>query len=292
MRQIDPALATHLATGATTLCHCWLVERRDGVRLGFTDHDRPLSFEETVFEPESGLDAAAWSATSDLAIDHGEAAGALSSERLTADDLASGRYDGARVTLYRVNWQTPSMRLVLRRARIGEIERIGHQFTAELRGLSEALSRPAGRVYQRSCDAVVGDARCGVDLSRAEYRADGTVSTLLEEQRFIAAGLEAFDNHWFDHGALRWISGANAGLATHIKTHANGVNGSSIDLWTPPGDLIAVGDRFEVSAGCDRRAATCREKFDNLINFRGFHLMPGNDFAVSYPVRGEAEASS
>lgn len=292
MRALDPGLAAHLAGGATTLCHCWLVERVDGVRLGFTDHDEALLFDGVVFEPESGLDAAEWSATSDLAVDHGEAAGALSSDRLTAEDLAAGRYDGAAATIFRVNWQNPAERVVLARATFGEIERRGGRFTVELRGASEALSRPVGRVYQRTCDAVVGDARCGVDLDDPAYRGDGTVTAILDGARFLASGLEAFEARWFDHGALRWTSGANAGLSAHVKSHAANANGAAIALWTPPGAVIAVGDAFTVTAGCDRRDETCREKFANLVNFRGFHLMPGNDFAVSYPVRGQTEGGA
>ena len=292
MRNLDPAIAEHLASGATTLCHCWLVARRDGVRLGFTDHDRTLIIDGVACEPESGLSAAEWSATNDLAVDHGEATGAISSDRMTPEDIAAGRYDGAEVTLLRVNWRAPEQRFVLAKARIGEIERRGHQFTAELRGMGEALSRPVGRVYQRTCDAVVGDARCGVDLNAPAYFAEGVVTALVDEQRFIASGLEAFDAHWFDHGAVRWTSGANAGLGGHIKTQVPGSAGAAIDLWTPPGGPIAIGDRFEARAGCDRRAETCAQKFSNLINFRGFHLMPGNDFAVSYPVRGETGGGS
>lgn len=292
MRTLSPDFAAHLARGATTLCHCWLVERRDGVRLGFTDHDEPVEFEGVLFEPESGFDAAEWSATNDLAIDHGEAAGALSSDRLTADDLSAGRYDGAAVTLYRVNWRAPAERLVLARAHMGEIERRASQFTVELRGQAEALSRTVGRVYQRTCDAVVGDARCGVDLDTPQFTTDGTVTRLLDEQRFLADGLAGFEARWFDHGAIRWMTGANAGLAGHIKTHSPGPQGTAIELWVPTGTPIEVGDRFVARAGCDRRADTCRNKFSNLINFRGFHLMPGNDFAVSYPVRGETETSS
>ena len=46
---------------------------------------------------------------------------------------------------------------------------------------------------------------------------------------------------------------------------------------------IVAGDAFMVSAGCDKRFPTCKAKFDNAVNFRGFPHMPGNDFALSYP---------
>jgi uncharacterized phage protein (TIGR02218 family) len=83
---------------------------------------------------------------------------------------------------------------------------------------------------------------------------------------------------------LTWTSGANAGLKAHVKTQTqSGV----ISLWLPAGAAIDIGDAFTVTAGCDKRFDTCRSKFSNASNFRGFPFMPGNDFAVSYPLKGE-----
>jgi uncharacterized phage protein (TIGR02218 family) len=42
-----------------------------------------------------------------------------------------------------------------------------------------------------------------------------------------------------------------------------------------------------VNAGCDKRLATCRDRFANAVNFRGFPHIPGNDFVISYPVPGK-----
>ena len=46
---LAPALAAHLATGATTMAYCWRVTRHDGVVLGFTEHDRDLVYAGTTF---------------------------------------------------------------------------------------------------------------------------------------------------------------------------------------------------------------------------------------------------
>ena len=59
MAGIDAALQAHLDTGATTLARAWLLTRVDGVRYGFTDHDRDLSFDDVVFRADSGLTAKA-----------------------------------------------------------------------------------------------------------------------------------------------------------------------------------------------------------------------------------------
>ena len=48
MKTLPAALDAHLATGATTLCWCWRLTRRDGIRFGFTDHDRDVVFDGTV----------------------------------------------------------------------------------------------------------------------------------------------------------------------------------------------------------------------------------------------------
>jgi uncharacterized phage protein (TIGR02218 family) len=287
MRAIDPQLAAHLQGGATTLATCWKIARKDGVVLGFTDHDLPLSFDGCAFEPDTGADGAAIESAADLSVDNSEIEGALSSAALSADDLAAGRYDDAAVEIWRVNWAFVEQRLLLKRGVIGDIVREGDRFRAEIRGASYALDRTVGRVYQRGCDAILGDARCGVDLAAPAFTGAGIVIAILDDQRFLAAGLAAFAGGWFAQGALVWTSGENAGTRASVKAQDKNPSGDAISLWLPTGRPIAVGDTFEMTAGCDKRAETCARKFANLVNFRGFHLMPGNDFAVSYPLKAE-----
>jgi hypothetical protein len=57
MKTLSTAFQAHLDEGTTTLASCWRITRSDRVVLGFTDHDRPLAFDGTVFEPESGFTA-------------------------------------------------------------------------------------------------------------------------------------------------------------------------------------------------------------------------------------------
>ena len=285
MRNIDLELQIHLESGATTLCTCWRIERRDGAVLGFSDHDRTLIFDGVHFEPHSGVDGTALQSSADLAADNSELSGALTSEALSPEDLAAGRYDGAEISVWRVNWANVAERLLVKKGSIGDVIREGERFRAEMRGLSHHLSRRVGRVYQRHCDAILGDARCSVDLSTAQYTGTGEVSALLDSGRFLATGLENYEANWFAHGLLQWESGENTGTSAHVKAHAIGPGGASLSLWLPTGASIAIGDQFSISAGCDKRNSTCLAKFSNLINFRGFHLMPGNDFVVSYPLR-------
>lgn len=285
MRAINPQLQAHLSGGATTLATCWKIARKDGVVLGFTDHDRALVFDGLAYEPDAGADGAAIESSADLAVDNSEIEGALSSDALSAEDLAAGLYDDATVEIWRVNWEDVAQRMLLKRGVIGEVAREGEKFRAEIRGTSHPLDRTVGRVYQRGCDAVLGDQRCGVNLNASAYMGGGVVTAILDDQRFLASGLSAFVAGWFAHGALIWTSGANADAAAHVKAHDKNPSGDALSLWVPTGKPIAIGDAFVVTAGCDKRHQTCKAKFSNLVNFRGFHLMPGDDFAVSYPVK-------
>jgi uncharacterized phage protein (TIGR02218 family) len=276
-RALDPAYAAALASGATSLVTCWRIARADGRVIGLTDHDRPIAFGGLVYDPEAGGEGAAHASTADLAVDNTEVAGFLSPDGLDADELAAGRYDGAEVEIWRVDWRDPAVRHLMMRGRIGEVRREGARFTAEIRGRAGALDQIAGRVYQRRCDADLGDARCRADLDAPGRRAEGEVLAVVDGARFSASGLSGFPADWFAGGRLDWLTGLNAGARSHVRAHS----GAAIDLWAPPGLALAPGDRFHVAAGCDKSFGTCRDKFANALNFRGFHLMPGDDAAIA-----------
>lgn len=287
MREIDPGLAAHLAAGVTTLCQCWKLTLGDGTVMGFTGHDRAITFDGVTYEPESGFDASEDTNATGFAVGGLEVIGALSSERLTAEDFAAGRYDGAAVRVYLVNWTTPAERHLMRAGTLGEVSREDGRFRAEIRGLAAALDQPQGRIFRPACDADLGDARCGIDLDDPDYRGTGTVTGGDGRRRLSASGLGGFDAGWFERGRLVWLTGANAGRAIEVRAHRVRDGAAELELWQPMAGAIEAGDTFRVTAGCDKRFATCVAKFGNGINFRGFPHMPGNDFALSYARAGQ-----
>jgi uncharacterized phage protein (TIGR02218 family) len=287
MRSIDPGLAAHIGAGVTTLCRCWKLTRRDGVVTGFTDHDRDLTFDGVTYEPVSGFDASEEVSAIGFAVGGLEVSGALASDRLDADDLAAGLYDNSEMRLFLVNWSAPGERHLIRVGHLGEVIREDGAFRAEIRGLAAALDEPRGRVFRHACDADLGDARCGIDLDDPAFRGEGAVTTANGRRRFRAGGLGSFAAGWFERGRLTWTAGANTGRAVEVRAHRLAAGEADLELWQPMHGEIGVGDAFTVTAGCDKRIATCREKFANAVNFRGFPHMPGNDFALSYARTGE-----
>ena len=290
MKQISTQLQTHLDSGATSLCWCWRLTRRDGTVYGFTDHDRDVSFDGTLFEADSGFAATEIAAGVGLSTDNLEAEGALSSTRLNEDELAQGLFDDAQVEIFRVNWADPDQRVLMSAGSLGEVKRGEHGFGAEVRGLAHYLQQPKGRLIQYGCDATLGDTRCGVDLGvGSAFRAAGSVVQSSSRHGFTASGLAGLSSGWLARGKLVWQTGANAPASMEIKQHRVLENGDVfIELWQDMAFDLAVGDQFVALAGCDKQFATCRNKFANGVNFRGFPHVPGNDFIVSYPGRDDA----
>jgi uncharacterized phage protein (TIGR02218 family) len=285
MKSLSPQLQAHLDAGTTTLSWCWRITRADGGVFGFTDHDRTLYLIGTEFEPESGLTASEVRSGSDLSVDAQDAQGVLTSDRITETDILDGRWDNAEVELWRVNWTDTSQRVLMRRGAIGQIRRGRLAFVAEMRSIAHVLGQTVGRMFQATCDATLGDARCRVNLDAPSFKGTGSVIDMLRDRAFTASGLGGFAAGWFAFGTVTWTSGVNAGRQAEVLSH-DLVDGIAIlTLLEAPVRPIGEGDAFIIRAGCDKRIATCHAKFANVANFRGFPHIPGQDAVLRYATR-------
>jgi uncharacterized phage protein (TIGR02218 family) len=286
MREINPELQARLDGGATRLCRCWRVERRDGHVMGFTDHDEDVTFDGVTFRAGSGMNASALQTATGLSVDNAQASGALSDAAISEADIRAGRYDGASIRHWLVDWERPDLRVLMFVGSFGEIKRLDHAFEVELRGLAEPLNAPVGRTILRTCDRALGDERCRFDTTAEGFVGEGIVVEGGVAGAILAGGLAGFAAGWFNAGILTWLTGANAGERQTVKADRKTANGREIWPWQAPGHAIAVGDRFRVVAGCDKSADTCRKKFSNFVNFRGFPHLPGEDWVTAYPADG------
>ncbi|MBK8200050.1 MAG: DUF2163 domain-containing protein [Acidobacteria bacterium] len=165
MKPVDTDFAIDLASGVTTTCLCWTLTRRDGTVLAVTEHDQPLTVAGRTHEPGGSLDGVRFAATVSLAPGQAEARGALVHDGITEGDLDAGLWDEAKIDVLRVDWMTPAHHVHVWSGQLTRLRRGTAGFEAELVSLKADLERPVGRVYARRCDASLGDARCGVDLT-------------------------------------------------------------------------------------------------------------------------------
>ncbi len=277
MKSISTELAGHIAGEVMSLAICWRIARRDGVVLGFTTHDRPLVFDGVTYRPASGFMPSAIAASNAFSVDNLDVAGGLSSSAISEGDLRDGWFDFAGVEIFQVNWMDLSQgKLRLASGRLGEVDMTDHGFTAEIRGLTQFLQQPVGEVYSPECRTDLGDKRCKVNL--AGITVTGAATAASGNRVFTDASRSEADG-WFDYGLLTWISGVNAGMSVEVKSFTAGVF-ALFDAMPFP---IAIGDAYSAHAGCDKRLATCKAKFANVLNFRGEPFVPGPDAMLDYP---------
>lgn len=237
------------------LAFCWRLDRRDGVSLGLTSHDRDLVVEGMVYRAAPGMLPSAVSVGAGLDVDSMDVNGALTADVIAAADLEAGRWDG--------------------RGELGAVERQGEAFSAELRGPVALLDGPVAPETSPDCRAELGDRDCRVDMAARRVvvrvsEVEGDVVTV--EGGGLTGGAYAF-------GRLRWLTGANAGLAQMVLAS----DAESVTLADAPAFAVAAGTLAELTQGCDKRLETCSARFGNALNFRGEPHLPGNDLLTRYP---------
>ena len=274
MRTIPIALQDHLLQETTTTATCWLVELQDGRSMGFTDHVDNLQIDGVTYEAATGYTPSAVQTKYDLSVSNLELAGVVDSAAITTDSLAAGVFDFASVTIFKVNYESPEAgSLVLLRGKLGEVTYSNSSFKAELRSITQQLQQTIGEVYAPSCRAIFGDSRCKIDLA-AHTKAGSVVSLAGETSLVIDGGAILQPDGWYTGGLIAFTSGANAGLKMEVSNSA----GSAIELCLPMPHAVAAGDTFTIVAGCLKDfQRDCKNKFANVVNFRGEPWVPGVD---------------
>ena len=258
----------------TTLAFIWRIDRRDGITLGLTSHDRDLIIDGLIYRAAPGMIPSAIERQDGFDPDSIELSGALTSDAITEDDLAAGRWDGATLRVSAVNWEAPEAQpLFLVRGELGMVETGGGGFSAELRGAAALLEAPVVEETTPECRASLGDRRCGVDM--AGRRRFARVVSVTGMQVTVDTG--AADGTYVA-GMLRWLDGANSGIDSRIVASS----GATLTLREPFYFAVLPGTRVELIEGCDRRFWTCVTRFTNAANFRGEPHLPGNDLLTRY----------
>ena len=271
MRRLSPEFEKHLLSEVTNLATCWRIIRQDGLELGFTDHDNSLAIDNLEYDSIAGFTPTTVESKSDMSVDNMEIEGFSFPSKITEAELLAGIYDYSEVEVFLVNYEDLSQgKMILKRGKLGEVTLSKQMFRAEIRGLTQHLSQTIGTVYSPTCQAILGDNACRVNLATCTMKSQ--VTKVIDKQTFIAKALTQKPGY-FAGGEVKFLSGDNLGSRMEVKEFDN----SSVTLVLSMGGATQVGDIFTIVAGCDKAKETCMKKFNNILNFRGFPDVPGID---------------
>lgn len=245
MKSASVALLAHYAGGSTTISRQARIQRKDGFVLLGTTCAHNLLINGELYLSKYGTNPKAISQEASAAVANSQIDGFLS-DLVTEADLSAGKWDGALVSVFDVNYRDLTMGiLALQTGALGNVTAGRSAFTAEVRGVTQSLQNIVGRVYTQTCTAVLGDARCKVNL--AGFTVTGALTSVAALNQFTdSSRLEAVD--WFKYGKITWLTGANAGLSMEVAAF----NGGAFTLALPMPYAVAVGDTYSLVAGCNK----------------------------------------
>jgi uncharacterized phage protein (TIGR02218 family) len=279
---IVPAAATaHFERENRRLTICGVIEKNDGTFVQCTQHDEDIEIETGdlagVYFSTATVTGSDIKSSSDMSVDNLEVSGQITDGTVftgfTAADIEADLFDNAPFQTFLCQWDDPSAwQKVLRRGYLGEITRTAEgAFQCEWRGIFQLYQQNIGRTYGERCDVKrFGDARC--KLSAFDLAAIGTVTAVYSRRRFdstLALPGSPVLQGYFSLGELTWLSGANAGYLHQVKRDSVDNVQGHMETWESFPRDVQVGDQYRVSPGCDRLFSTCKDTFENVINFRG-----------------------
>ncbi|MFY9326485.1 MAG: DUF2163 domain-containing protein [Georgfuchsia sp.] len=253
----------------TTWTSCVKITRHDGVVIGLTELDVPLTIDAVEYLTVSGYTPTTYSTNSELSVNNADVEGLLDAAGIDRSDILAGLFDDAAIDLFIYDYVAASRVKTLATGNWGECTLVEGRFVAEFRSLSQKLQQSIGEIYTANCRAELGDTRCTV--ATAPLTVTGTIDSQTSAYILVdAARTEAADS--WRGGVLTFTSGTNDNRTYEIK---NSAADGTLTLLLPLAYDVTAGDAYSLIPGCDKTLATCRDTYNNVVNFRGFPHVPG-----------------
>jgi len=249
------------------------ITRKDGQIYGYTDHDLPLTVDSQLYVPAPGIKRTSLTTTTDDRVSNQEFASAWVDA--PEEDLLAGLFDDAVVETMLCSWDHPEYgTFTVDKGSLGVIQWTADGFRGDVQSHMRQLTRNIAFTYTASCRhqlfSTFGPHKLGAcTINKASYTFPGAVSVVSTDKLiFEVSGLTQADG-FCSAGTITWSTGANVGVVSPVKKHTVGAV-TTIELFLPTPYSIEVGDNFDITAGCDKTFATCKNKFNNVVNFGGF----------------------
>ena len=290
--QQDEGLGDLFANSLLTLCHCILIELTNGEKLGYTNFSQDLKIGEVIFRAGQALDPTAIERQLGIQSDNQEYKGAFS-DNIDENLLFSDRFREARIITAIVDWKNlPNSLLDLPDEQIqigyvGEIKSLGGEsYTLEnLTASSINLRQSRDEKTSPFCQWAFGQDNGDNSGCRREVPFYETQIASVNSRRDFEVWGEYQNLTW---GKCTFTDGANKSATYAIYRTVSIFGGKTqIQLFTEASGPVATHDSVILAAGCDKTYNTCKNIWNNTINFGNIpsfgNFMPGNDFLLSSP---------
>lgn len=286
------------------LATTWLIERTDGFKLRFTDHDTPLVCNDgETYSQVDGMGMSALRKEGGLEDQGRDVHAILSSNKIKTDDLRAGKFREAKITERLVDHRFPSVGW--RGTQIYWIvstEFDGDELRAQVGGVESRLRVEMGETYGLECGhefgAAYGQSYAGCKVNPETYTLYN-VSVAYPDATYPRRKFHCtkyllgdFDTvGYFELGYTTWTGGDNVGLIETVRLHTiDDPNDWDIELMDDmPFDIVA-GHQFNIVAGCNKlhgvtnAAGNCLNKFGAVDYFGGAPHLTGTDKMSQVPL--------
>lgn len=265
----------------TYWAQCWKITRKDGTVFRFTSLDRDMEFGGETYQACYSLSPAASESSVRVgSIQNVEATGIISSEAITEEDLYGGKFDDAYVEVWLAPWRGSETPRRVASGWIGNMSHSSHHYQAEVLGAGARLSQQALlQTYTPGC-RWPGLGQGGCEFDPEAVKRSGEVILATNRAVFMGdLGAESGSSFVDDgglqwaNGRARWLTGRNAGEICEVKTVD--FDSGDVVLWALPPFLPQPGDTFELLPGCDMSKTTCKDVYDQYLNFGGYPDVAG-----------------
>lgn len=277
MKNIPLELKKHLKSEVLTLANCLRIECTNGQILGLTDHDQDLYIDGLLYKAQPGFIVSA--IHSQLGLGDNLEIDLIESALIKENDILSAVFEHACYTYFMINYASIEQgKIVYKSGYFGKIQLLEKHFIVELKSMSNLLNQTIGSVYTPYCKATLGDFQCGLKLQ--DYSVFGSVTSLRNEPSthtyIVRDNTRIEEDGYFDGGNLTWISGPFQGVTITIKKYLK--KEQELTFFLPLPGKMNVSDEYKLTPGCSKSLKVCRDRFNNVINFRGEPFIPGTDY--------------
>lgn len=216
MKRLSSNLFDEMRTKSSNIVVGWLVEREDGLKLGFTTADTEFVYEGVTYSPSNPFSASAVQSKNNFSVDNVNTV-ALMNDQITKGDLLGGKWDNAKVRFFWIRPDKPEWDVCpIRGGRFGTITTKGQTFETELRSVLQTLQQPFGDFYTLECSATLGDAKCKVIMDAPAW-APNTVYVAKIDQE---AGIGDVVKPTVPNGFWYVCTNANHSVSSNVAQNA------------------------------------------------------------------------